>query len=105
MARRVVAPGHSCFECRRRKIKCDRSLPCSYCARIKLKCSYPSWRPNRGIPGESDLAAKVQVLESTLHSLEQKISRIGDLSHVNAELPSSQDQTGREHQSLIVSIR
>lgn len=105
MARRVVAPGHSCFECRRRKIKCDRSLPCSYCARIKLKCSYPSWRPNRDNPGESDLAAKVQALESTLQSLEQKITRIGDLSHVNTELPNGQDRAERELQSPIVSIR
>lgn len=104
MARRVVAPGHSCFECRRRKIKCDRSLPCSYCARIKLKCSYPSWRSNRGNPGDSDLAAKVQALESTLQSLEQRITRMGDLSHVNAELPSRQEHTEREHQSPIVSI-
>lgn len=105
MARRVVAPGHSCFECRRRKIKCDRSLPCSYCARIKLKCSYPSWRPNRDNPGESDLAAKVQALESTLQSLEQKITRIGDLSHVNTEFPNGQDRAERELQSPIVSIR
>lgn len=105
MAQRVVAPGHSCLECRRRKIKCDRSLPCSYCARIKLQCSYPSWRPNRGIPGESDLAAKVQALECTLQSLEQKITRIGDLSHVSAELSSRQDHTEREHQFPIVSIR
>jgi hypothetical protein len=105
MARRVIAPGHSCFECRRRKIKCDRSQPCSYCARIKLQCSYPSWRPNRGSPGENDLAAKVQALESTLQSLEQKITRIGGLSHVDTELPSRQDPTEREYQTTIVSIR
>ncbi|KAL7919897.1 fungal-specific transcription factor [Trichoderma austrokoningii] len=81
MARRVIAPGHSCLECRRRKIKCDRALPCSYCARIKLQCSYPSWRPNRSSSRESDLAAKVQALECTLQSLEQKITRVRDLSH------------------------
>lgn len=105
MARRVIAPGHSCLECRRRKIKCDRSLPCSYCARIKLQCSYPSWRPNRSSSGESDLAAKVQNLECTLKSLEQKITYIGDLLHANPELPSRQDHAQREHQFPIVRIQ
>ncbi|KAK6448822.1 hypothetical protein FP744_10005072 [Trichoderma asperellum] len=101
MARRVIAPGHSCLECRRRKIKCDRSLPCSYCARIKLQCSYPSWRPNRSNHGESDLAAKVQSLECTLQSLEQKITRIGNLLNANPELPIRQDHAEREHQFSI----
>lgn len=105
MARRVIAPGHSCLECRRRKIKCDRSLPCSYCARIKLQCSYPSWRPNRSNHGESDLAAKVQSLECTLQSLEQKITRIGNLLNANPEPPSRQDHAEREHQFSIVRIR
>jgi hypothetical protein len=31
----------SCFTCYGRKIRCDRMLPCSNCARAKAKCVYP----------------------------------------------------------------
>jgi hypothetical protein len=34
-------PALSCFECRRRKIKCDRNLPCSNCRQSKrVTCTY-----------------------------------------------------------------
>ncbi|KAL6876811.1 hypothetical protein J3F83DRAFT_727172 [Trichoderma novae-zelandiae] len=42
MTRRVIVSGRSCLECRRRKIRCDRSLPCACCTRIKLQSRYPS---------------------------------------------------------------
>lgn len=48
MARRAIAPGRSCLECRRRKIKCDRASPCAYCIRLKLPCQYPSSRKQYG---------------------------------------------------------
>jgi hypothetical protein len=31
----------SCFACRRRKIRCDRRKPCSYCIRQSLDCAFP----------------------------------------------------------------
>jgi hypothetical protein len=48
MTRRVIAPGRSCLECCRRKIKCDRASPCAYCIRLKLPCQYPSSRKQYG---------------------------------------------------------
>jgi hypothetical protein len=30
----------SCQECRRRKIKCDRGRPCSYCVKSRVDCAY-----------------------------------------------------------------
>ncbi|KAH7131106.1 fungal-specific transcription factor [Dactylonectria macrodidyma] len=39
---RRAAPGRSCLECRRRKIKCDRSFPCGYCVKIRHRCQYPT---------------------------------------------------------------
>ncbi|KAE9370274.1 hypothetical protein N431DRAFT_442125 [Stipitochalara longipes BDJ] len=35
-------PALSCVECRRRKIKCDRRMPCSHCMQLKSTiCTYP----------------------------------------------------------------
>ncbi|KAH6950090.1 fungal-specific transcription factor [Fusarium avenaceum] len=48
MTRRAIAPGRSCLECRRRKIKCDRGSPCAYCVRLKVPCQYPSSRKQYG---------------------------------------------------------
>ena len=38
--RRRRRPALSCFECRRRKIKCDRGDPCGHCVLAKVTCSY-----------------------------------------------------------------
>ncbi|KAK3304983.1 uncharacterized protein B0T15DRAFT_531016 [Chaetomium strumarium] len=35
----------SCDRCRRRKVRCDRRHPCSYCARIDVPCTYPMHKP------------------------------------------------------------
>jgi len=44
-------PALSCVECRRRKIKCDRRMPCSHCMQLKSTiCTYPETHadvPNR----------------------------------------------------------
>ncbi|ETS07241.1 hypothetical protein M419DRAFT_69988 [Trichoderma reesei RUT C-30] len=79
MTRRVIASGRSCLECRRRKIRCDRSLPCAYCTRIKLQCRYPSSRPNGDAAEDDDLAARVRSVEQALQFLEQKMTHIADL--------------------------
>ena len=39
-SRRRRRPALSCIECRQRKIKCDRSEPCTNCVRIRVKCAY-----------------------------------------------------------------
>ncbi|KAF5013686.1 hypothetical protein FDECE_322 [Fusarium decemcellulare] len=44
MARRRRRPALSCIECRRRKIKCDRSEPCAHCVLAKLSCEYRFYR-------------------------------------------------------------
>ena len=33
-------PVVSCEECRRRKIKCDRTHPCQHCRQLKASCNY-----------------------------------------------------------------
>ena len=39
-------PALSCIECRRRKIKCDRNMPCNHCTQSKnAACSYKDLHP------------------------------------------------------------
>ncbi|KAI5861414.1 hypothetical protein GGS23DRAFT_150109 [Durotheca rogersii] len=38
--RRRRRPALSCLECRRRKIKCDRSDPCAHCVSARSQCTY-----------------------------------------------------------------
>src|SRR5690606_30487154 len=38
--RRRRRPALSCWECRRRKVKCDHKTPCGHCARNKKHCVY-----------------------------------------------------------------
>ena len=45
MPRRQIAPGRSCFECRRRKVRCDRSHPCKRCIDFEIKCVFPHTDP------------------------------------------------------------
>ena len=38
--RRRRRPALACLECRRRKIKCDRSEPCTHCVPTRTQCTY-----------------------------------------------------------------
>ncbi|KAF2493579.1 hypothetical protein BU16DRAFT_83911 [Lophium mytilinum] len=52
--RRRRRPALSCIECRRRKIKCDRSDPCAHCVSTETQCAY-TIRSNKPVvqPGGS----------------------------------------------------
>ena len=43
-------PVLSCVACRRKKLKCDRLLPCSQCERAERaeECTYNTWQDNQG---------------------------------------------------------
>ncbi len=41
--RRRMRLAFSCVDCRRRKIKCDRSDPCRHCVSAKLQCIYKTF--------------------------------------------------------------
>lgn len=96
MPRRIVAPGRSCLECRRRKIKCDRSFPCSYCVRSQIQCAYPPRRSERSIhhahhSNDFDLPRRVERIESTLELLGKGSSQVRDSPRAN--LPSTFSQS------------
>lgn len=81
-SRQTVASGRSCLECRRRKIRCDRSLPCAYCVRTRIECVYPPPKavaPNRVVDG--DLAVRVERMERMFQSLERSVAEIARALH------------------------
>ncbi|KAK0384674.1 hypothetical protein NLU13_8760 [Sarocladium strictum] len=64
--------GVACERCRKRKIKCDRHIPCSKCTRAKVDCSFPGG-------GERSRPASrkhVQALETQIKSLESYIEKL-----------------------------
>ncbi|KAJ6056809.1 uncharacterized protein N7446_007700, partial [Penicillium canescens] len=77
---RLSSTGKSCLECRRRKIKCDKALPCSYCVKVKVRCAYP---PRKGVSRndsqdlpDQELGTRVETIERTLISCEESLSQI-----------------------------
>lgn len=66
----------SCQLCRQRKIRCDRTSPCSHCQRSGVKCVFPPpARLPRGRQGgrrkaDSELLQRIAKLESLVQSLE-----------------------------------
>lgn len=81
MPPRVLGVGPSCNECRRRKIKCDRSIPCSYCLRTRIQCVYPGSAFETG--GLEGILDRIQGVENRLQSLEQGISDIKSLLQIS----------------------
>ncbi|KAL4954141.1 fungal-specific transcription factor domain-containing protein [Aspergillus filifer] len=74
MNRRVITPGRSCLECRRRKIKCDRSHPCSYCVKVRVNCKYPPDRQKHN----GNAADRITSLEGKLKALKTRLSGTGN---------------------------
>ncbi|KAF4495855.1 Zn(II)2Cys6 transcriptional activator [Fusarium agapanthi] len=61
----------SCYQCRNRKLKCDRSSPgCSRCSATGTKCQYPSSRKK---PVITATRPRVKELESRLVDLEYRL--------------------------------
>ncbi|KAK9366313.1 fungal-specific transcription factor domain-containing protein [Lipomyces kononenkoae] len=94
------APGtlsRSCLECRRRKIKCDRSLPCSYCVKVKVQCSYPppsaTFQKTASKTADEDVVARIERIERTLESFEQGFSRIWQLLEAKSLSSSHSDRS------------
>lgn len=68
-----AAPGRSCVACKRRKIKCDRGQPCSYCTRIHVHCVYPDPTQDGGKQPENDVLSTLKRVETSLQRLESHV--------------------------------
>jgi hypothetical protein len=70
----------SCARCRRRKIKCDRAIPCGQCIAAKSECTgFSSKDQDPNIP-----RSIVQHLESEIAKVEGELARNGHLEELNA---------------------
>ncbi|KAM5341902.1 hypothetical protein ACJ41O_014933 [Fusarium nematophilum] len=66
----------SCFDCRNRKLKCDRLKPqCTRCSRAGQKCEYPATRKK---PVITATRPRVRELESRLMDLENRVRATQD---------------------------
>ncbi|CAH0044934.1 unnamed protein product [Clonostachys solani] len=82
----------SCFQCREKKLKCDRNAPCcGRCQRLAHPCDYPSAR--KKVTGKRK---QVRELEAKLAELESKL----DAVHSNNPLWGAID--GEENAALVM---
>ncbi|KIW58640.1 hypothetical protein PV05_03141 [Exophiala xenobiotica] len=88
-----AAPGRSCAVCRRRKIKCDRKQPCSYCTKLNLPCSYPGSIQDGKSRPQNDLLSRLERLESSLQRLAPKVPA-NESPQVSEPTSSSTNATG-----------
>ncbi|VUC27423.1 unnamed protein product [Clonostachys rosea] len=87
----------SCFNCRRRKYRCNRCRPCTHCVKSGLQCTYPvSGRmPTRqhgltGLPAPAPLEGRKELLARLRH-LEQFVEE----ASTQRDAPRSPDNTAR----------
>ncbi|EED14991.1 hypothetical protein TSTA_044570 [Talaromyces stipitatus ATCC 10500] len=67
---RRIMPGAPCLECRRRKIGCNRSRPCSYCVKTKIQCIYPA--PT--VAPSTDGTDKTEYVQRRVDGVEERLS-------------------------------
>lgn len=78
LQKRVTPPAQhglnprSCITCRKRKVKCDKKLPCSNCSKTAIECIYPGpgrapRRPRK--PQDTELLERLKKLEGLVKNL------------------------------------
>jgi hypothetical protein len=66
----------SCVPCHRRKVRCDKQMPCSACTRGRLACTYPSpcrhpiRRPRKTTM--ADVASRISDLEKSIAAVKHQ---------------------------------
>lgn len=97
-----AAPGRSCLACSKRKIRCNRGNPCSYCTKIRVQCVYPETAQEGKKQIESDFNSRLKRIEASLLRLESKISNVSDhqiSNHVAQKSPAVSTIPNREDES------
>ncbi|KAI1470474.1 uncharacterized protein F4812DRAFT_267491 [Daldinia caldariorum] len=86
--RRRRRPALSCIECRRRKIKCNRTEPCRHCVSAKLKCIYKVY--NDEPVNQFPLRPGVSPLESSSSSSHAPSPSTSQAQELGATRPTSE---------------
>ncbi|KAL2858196.1 hypothetical protein BJX68DRAFT_162674 [Aspergillus pseudodeflectus] len=84
----AVLKPKSCLACRKRKVKCDRQLPCGNCSRWTIECIFPS--PIRRCPRARTKTGATrsrgdQALQDRIHMLEAQVSELTETVSAQAE--------------------
>lgn len=69
-----VLPGRSCIACRRRKIRCNRQQPCTYCTKLRIQCVYPDPVRTGNKQAGNDASSTLTRIESVLGRLESRVT-------------------------------
>lgn len=80
---------YSCQLCTKRKVKCDKRDPCSYCVRCGQACTRPDAnlpRPRKKRFAEAELLARLKRYEEALKSYGADLERIN-----NEKAPATRD--------------
>ena len=61
----------SCTSCRHRKVKCDKTKPCSACRRSNVECIFPNrpFKPRGRQGGSKEITQRLQRLEGLVGKL------------------------------------
>lgn len=86
----------SCMNCHRRKVRCDKELPCATCVRTQTQCIYPELekkKRSKRMPVSAILSrlAQLEKKVSTMSKTEDEGSRHGSLSGSKNASPMSPD--------------
>lgn len=97
---RIIA---SCLECRRRKLKCDRTAPCANCSRNARDCRYLATSL------DANAKSRLEELKEQIGTLEKSLPRdlaaftagpvdgVGFAADENDELDEGSDELDNEH--------
>jgi hypothetical protein len=102
-----MKPGRvlSCVLCSQRKVKCDRTFPCSNCKKSGAQCIQPTFAPRqrRHRFAEKELLQQLQRYESLLKENNiafQSIHSAEDTHLMKPEVGNGSDQESREQQDI-----
>lgn len=88
----------SCVTCRRRKVRCDKQMPCSNCRRALIPCVFPApgRAPRQARPRDPNAPPK-----ATTHREAELVKRLKKLEGIVEELSGQieVESTGREYSS------
>jgi hypothetical protein len=85
----AAIPSLSCIQCAKRKVRCDRSNPCSNCRRRKGDvCEYPLPQLKRSSIFLNEDSERLQKLEQYVRSLGHDPDQIGRNSNSGSSYPS-----------------
>lgn len=99
----------SCHDCNRRKVRCNKVLPCDNCVRLGVECTFPP--PGRKPRKKPERSSHKAELISRLSLLEREVKRLSGQSHpepASVDLLEQQDrlkslESSRDARSLLAN--